>query len=89
MAYYDRNGIAHPAEIAAFDCSAVVLMIAGFALNVKWREENYGDASIDIAQSLSNAMELFRSDRRIIMVGVLQSGFESAMYLFVFMVCRC
>lgn len=86
MAYYERNNIVEgPPEIAAFDCSAVTLLIACAAIHFKWSPENYGDAGVDIAESLSNAAELFRSDHRIILVGVLQSGFESAMYLFVFM----
>jgi len=86
VAFYERHELIKggPYEIAAFDCSAFVLVIACFAINLKWSPENYGDASIDMAESLSNAVALFRNDPRIIMVGVLQSGFESAMYLFVF-----
>jgi len=87
VAYYELHHIIEdgPSEIAAFDCSAVTLLIAGCVIRWKWGEENFGDANIALTESLSNAAALFRSDRRILLIGVLQSGFESAMYLFVFL----
>merc|ERR1712154_142426 len=84
VSFYERRGV-RPSEMAAFDCSALTLLIAGALITRKWRRENFGDAHIDLRTSLSNAMALFRSDRRIILVGAVQSAFESAMYLFVFM----
>lgn len=84
--YHEHDVIAGgPYEIAAFDCSAVTLVIACIAIHYRWKQENYGDSQINLRQSLSNALERFQSDRRILLVGVIQSGFESAMYLFVFM----
>ena len=74
-----------PSEIAAFDCSAIVLVTACFIISSRWKRENYGDSQVDMRASLRNAMDLFKSDGRIIFVGIIQSGFESAMYLFVFM----
>eukprot|EP01083_Nonionella_stella_P025063 69048_1 len=85
--YYEAHDIIKggPYEVAAFDCSAVVLMIALLMLNWKWKQENYGDTRVDMKQSLHNALDLFYKDQRVILVGIIQSGFESAMYLFVFM----
>jgi len=86
VGYYQKHNLVDgPNEIAAFDCSAITLIIACVAIHLRWKQENYGDSQINMKQSLSNALELFQSDRRIILVGVIQSGFESAMYLFVFM----
>ena len=72
--YYKEHDIipGGPYEIAAFDCSAITLMIACIAIHYRWRQENYGDSHIDLQQSMSNALEQFQSDRRIILVGVLQ-----------------
>eukprot|EP00484_Ammonia_sp_Unknown_P025559 CAMPEP_0197029726 /NCGR_PEP_ID=MMETSP1384-20130603/9116_1 /TAXON_ID=29189 /ORGANISM="Ammonia sp." /LENGTH=481 /DNA_ID=CAMNT_0042458945 /DNA_START=43 /DNA_END=1488 /DNA_ORIENTATION=- len=87
VSYYEHHEIiaGGPYEIAAFDCSAVTLLVALLMINLKWRQENYGDSKVDLQQSLTNALDLFRSDRCIVLVGVIQSGFEAAMYLFVFM----
>ena len=87
VGYYEKHNViaGGPYEIAAFDCSAITLMITCMVIHFRWKSENYGDSRIDLRQSLSNALELFQSDRRILLVGVIQSGFESAMYLFVFM----
>jgi len=87
VSYYEKYDIVKnkPYEIAAFDCSAITLIIALFMINYKWKIENYGDTNVDLKHSLINAANLFKENKSILLVGVLQSGFESAMYLFVFM----
>lgn len=87
VSYYEKYDLFKdkPHEIAAFDCSAVTLIIALFLINYKWKIENYGDTTVDLKNSLINAANLFKNDKSILLVGIIQSGFESAMYLFVFM----
>ena len=48
--YYEKYNIMKnkPAEIAAFDCSALTLIIALFLINFKWKVENYGDSKVDL-----------------------------------------
>ena len=74
-----------PYEVAAFDCSAVVLIISFIIIIYSWNE-NYGDTKVGSTyQSIKNALNVFYNDTKVLYVGTLQSFFESAMYLFVFM----
>jgi len=70
--------------VAPFDVSLICLIIGSVLVARKWKE-NTGDASIDVAHTLSNAWVKMRDDSRIIWIGVIQSFFEGSMYVFVFM----
>jgi predicted MFS family arabinose efflux permease len=45
--------------------------------------ENYGDANAQIKQSFITAYESIKSDRKVLLLGLIQSLFEGSMYVFV------
>lgn len=64
--------------------AAIVLFGFGFVfISIRW-EENFGDETIDLQQTLSNAVSAFRKPA-IVLLGSIQSLFESSMYIFVFL----
>lgn len=70
--------------VAAFDCSMVMLTIGTAIVLFTWKE-NYGQVNLNVHQTLSASISAMRSDPKIIILGSIQSLFEGAMYLFVFM----
>jgi MFS family permease len=70
--------------VAPFDVSLVFLVVGSVIVAFTWRE-NTGDASIDFTAGLGNAWTKLMQDAKIIYLGVIQSFFEGAMYIFVFM----
>jgi len=70
--------------VAPFDVSLCFLLASIILISVSWKE-NYGDASIDLSQTFKNAVDRIQSDRKIAVLGLVQSLFEGAMYIFVFM----
>lgn len=70
--------------VAPFDVSLICL-VCGSCLVAAYWPENTGDASIDLSATLANAFTKLRSDPKIVYLGVIQSFFEGAMYIFVFM----
>jgi len=70
--------------VAAFDCSSVMLTIGFFIIAFTWTE-NYGSVNLNVSETLSNSISEMRKNPRIILLGCIQSLFEGAMYLFVFM----
>ena len=70
--------------VAPFDLSLILLVIGTAIIAFTW-SENTGDASINLAQTLSHAFSRLRSDAKIAYLGIIQSFFEGAMYVFVFM----
>jgi len=97
--YKKYEVISPPYEVAAFDCSAFVLMIAFVLIYVQWTE-NYGHSikhenSTDIQNgdknqkksiisSMLQAFQYLKDNATICYLGMIQSLFESAMYIFVF-----
>lgn len=77
--------------IAPFDAAAVVLLAGGLVIATTWGE-NYGGASggeeksdgHDHMGQLSKAFRLIRNDKKIFLLGLMQSLFEGSMYCFVF-----
>lgn len=69
---------------APFDCAIVFLLIGGVIILTRWTE-NYGDKSGPALGSFSKGWELIRSNPTVLSLGISQSLFESAMYIFVFM----
>lgn len=70
--------------VAPFDVSLVCLVLGTGIILSTWRE-NTGNASIDLQHTLQNAFDRLRHDRKIALLGMIQSFFEGSMYVFVFM----
>ena len=75
--------------VAPFDLSVVVLLVAAGTISSLW-DENRGDMSTVSSATtgrskVSEALEVLQSDYRVVLLGVIQSCFEAAMYIFVFM----
>lgn len=70
-------------KVAPFDAAAVCLGLTGVIVLATWTE-NYGDARQSVSSGLRSAWGMMLADEKIILVGVIQSVFESAMYLMVF-----
>ena len=71
-----------------FDAAAVFLLIGGFVIMTTWNE-NYGDTKQSsgadgLRESLTKGLLLLARDRRVLLVGLVCSCFEAAMYAFVF-----
>jgi len=70
--------------VAPFDVSLVLLVIGSLIVAFTWRE-NTGDSSVAFVGGLGNAWTKLLADSKIIYLGIIQSFFEGAMYIFVFM----
>eukprot|EP01130_Rhizamoeba_saxonica_P014411 TRINITY_DN6294_c0_g1_i1.p1 TRINITY_DN6294_c0_g1~~TRINITY_DN6294_c0_g1_i1.p1 ORF type:complete len:437 (-),score=73.51 TRINITY_DN6294_c0_g1_i1:46-1356(-) len=70
--------------VAPFMIAMVTLIACGFAINFLW-SENYGDSNEDNVALLKMAWEAMKNDKKIAMIGIIQSCFEGSMYVFVFM----
>jgi len=70
--------------IAPFMMSLVLLLVGSAAVFTFW-SENYGDSTVDIKATFSNAISALKSDRKVLILGIIQSLFEASMYTFVFM----
>lgn len=69
--------------VAPFDLSIFLLCIAGFLIYVMWTE-NHGDARASNWDSFRVAVDVIKSDPRVMYLGAAQALFEGAMYSFVF-----
>lgn len=74
--------------VAPFDASFLLLVAGGFIIYTRWRE-NYGEhRSTGTTSALDNfvkAGKMLINNEHILLLGLIQSCFESAMYIFVFM----
>lgn len=70
-------------KVAPFDTAAVVLGVTGAIVLLTW-SENYGDNRQSVGGGLRSAWTMMFADEKILLVGIIQSCFESAMYLMVF-----
>jgi MFS transporter, MFS domain-containing protein family, molybdate-anion transporter len=70
-------------KVAPFDTATIVLGALALIVMLTWTE-NYGDQRQSVSGGLSSAWAMLVSDEKILMVGTIQSCFESAMYLMVF-----
>eukprot|EP00026_Physarum_polycephalum_P007342 Phypoly_transcript_07401.p1 GENE.Phypoly_transcript_07401~~Phypoly_transcript_07401.p1 ORF type:complete len:442 (+),score=28.14 Phypoly_transcript_07401:202-1527(+) len=70
--------------VAPYMLSLALLMLGIVYVLATWTE-NYGDATVDISGTFTNAVSAFRSDIKILILGIVQSLFEASMYTFVFM----
>eukprot|EP00668_Euglena_longa_P016668 GGOE01020956.1.p1 GENE.GGOE01020956.1~~GGOE01020956.1.p1 ORF type:complete len:457 (-),score=147.29 GGOE01020956.1:406-1776(-) len=71
----------HP--VAPFDVALVLLLLGSITIVCTWKE-NYGDSGQSALSGLQSAVECVFRDRRILLLGCIQSLFESAMYVFIF-----
>lgn len=72
----------HP--VAPFDLSFAFLTLGMIVILATWTE-NYGDANGNVGKGMKEALHAITSDRKVLLLGVIQSLFEGAMYTFVFM----
>lgn len=70
-------------KVAPFDSAAIVLLLTGLIVGVTWTE-NYGDSTRSVGGGMRSAWSMMIADEKILLVGIIQSCFESAMYLMVF-----
>lgn len=76
--------------VAPFDLAIVFLVVAMLVISSMWAE-NKGEVSLSSSGGLSGrskfseALEVLRGDQKIVLLGSIQSCFEAAMYIFVFM----
>eukprot|EP00824_Muranothrix_gubernata_P018528 TRINITY_DN37604_c0_g1_i1.p2 TRINITY_DN37604_c0_g1~~TRINITY_DN37604_c0_g1_i1.p2 ORF type:complete len:457 (+),score=92.75 TRINITY_DN37604_c0_g1_i1:25-1371(+) len=70
--------------VAPFDTSFLFLMIGTIIVYTTWTE-NYGDVTTDMGSSWRKAVHVLLHDEKVVLLGVIQSAFEGAMYTFVFM----
>lgn len=70
-------------KVSPFDTAAAVLGALALIVMFTWTE-NYGDQRQSVSGGLAAAWTTMISDEKILLVGTIQSCFESAMYLMVF-----
>jgi hypothetical protein len=70
--------------VAAFDCSFVMLTIGSLVIFCTW-QENYGEVRLNLSETLGSAFTVLQTNPAVVALGFVQSFFEGAMYLFVFM----
>lgn len=68
--------------VAPFDTSLLVLILMVIYIIFNW-SENYGDANAQVKQSFVTAWESIKSDKKVLLLGFVQSLFEGSMYVFV------
>lgn len=76
--FADRLG-----KVAPFDVSAAVLFLLAAVLMATWKE-NYGDSTATISGGFKRALKTLIADERIVLLGITQAAFESALYVFTF-----
>lgn len=69
---------------APFDTAILLLVIGGFIIYYTWTE-NYGNSTGELKQNFVEGFNTLLSDMKVASLGLAQSMFESAMYIFVFM----
>jgi MFS family permease len=70
--------------VAPFMVALCFLILATLIVASTW-SENYGDSTINVSQTFSNAVTILRNDPKVPILGLTQSLFEGSMYVFVFM----
>jgi len=68
--------------VAPFDTSLLVLIAMTIYIVMNW-SENYGDAHADLQKSFVTAWVSIKTDKKVLFLGLIQSLFEGAMYVFV------
>lgn len=76
--FADRFG-----KVMPFDIATCALAALAGVLYATW-SENYGDASASVTGGLARAWRSLIADERILLLGITQAAFESALYVFTF-----
>jgi len=69
--------------VAPFMVSLVFLVASSIYVSYAWGE-NYGNSEMQLTKVFSGALDALK-DRRILLLGTIQSLFEASMYIFVFL----
>ena len=70
--------------MAPFDLSLIFLVVGTVVIALTW-SENFGDREVNMSSTVSTALNRLFLDRKIWLLGIVQSCFEGSMYIFVFM----
>jgi len=70
--------------ISPFILSMVILVVTTVLIQWQWTE-NYGNKEVEWKNLFSKAISTLQNDKRIALLGMVQSLFEASMYIFVFM----
>ncbi|CAF0937751.1 unnamed protein product [Brachionus calyciflorus] len=68
--------------VAPFDTSLLVLVCMVALIFANW-SENFGDSQAHIKQSFISALHAIKTDKKVLLLGLIQSLFEGSMYVFV------
>ena len=77
--------------VAPFDLAVVFLIIAFAVISIAWTENKGDNLSLgadrtgDGRSKFQIAMDTFKRDPKVFVLGLIQSAFEGSMYIFVFM----
>ncbi|XP_072162922.1 molybdate-anion transporter-like [Diadema setosum] len=69
--------------VAPFLLSIPLLMVAGALVAMGW-QENYSDQRVSCSKTCGEGMRHILSSRRMLLIGAMQSLYESVMYIFIF-----
>eukprot|EP01111_Echinosteliopsis_oligospora_P000552 TRINITY_DN10609_c0_g1_i1.p1 TRINITY_DN10609_c0_g1~~TRINITY_DN10609_c0_g1_i1.p1 ORF type:complete len:450 (-),score=89.48 TRINITY_DN10609_c0_g1_i1:36-1385(-) len=70
--------------VGPFMLALAFLICGAFGVMALW-SENYGDTTVDVAGTFTNAINALQADKKVAILGIVQSLFEASMYTFVFM----
>lgn len=71
--------------VAPFDAASIVMSVGGLLIYFSW-SENYGNkTSGSLGSQFSKAFNAIKNDKKIALLGAMQSLFEGSMYTFVFL----
>lgn len=87
ISIYERYNLftSLPKCAAPLHFSCVICVITMYLIMNKWTE-NYGQQSMNdnLLNTMKKSFNVIFNDKRIILIGIIQSGFESSLYIFVF-----
>uniref|UniRef100_A0A7S3DMF5 Molybdate-anion transporter n=1 Tax=Palpitomonas bilix TaxID=652834 RepID=A0A7S3DMF5_9EUKA len=70
--------------VAPFDAAIAMLVVCFGVIAMTWTE-NYGDSHTDLTSLFKRGLMAMVNDKNVMLLGLVQSLFEAAMYIFVFM----
>ena len=69
--------------VSPFMLAIPCLIVSGLVVATQWKE-NYGKQQVKFGKSCFNGLRNIVTDSRIFLIGIIQSLFESSMYIFIF-----
>ncbi len=70
--------------VSPFMLAIPPLIISGIIVNSQWKE-NYGTQKVRFSKTCGEGLKVIFTDMKIFIIGIIQSLFESTMYIFVFL----